>query len=157
MRQEGWGLEGQAQAAAAGGGSVPPAAADQQQLEEPLLGQQRFGTTGFQHAGWPAKATYTFVAPLLRRGAQNKVRCGVVRWWVLPAPPAAAASALRHAAPPHPPISAHGLLLLGLLQIDEDTAAGYLPQQDTAKVLAAEFDDTYATVKVWCNCCRCCR
>jgi hypothetical protein len=35
-----------------------------------------------------------------------------------------------------------------LPQIDEDTAAGYLPEEDTAKVLAAQFDATYAKVKV---------
>ena len=81
MHQQAAKVEAQAaaEAAAAASGSAPPAAAAQQQheQEEPLLGQQRFGTTGFQHAGWPAKATYTFVAPLLRRGAQNQVQCGV--------------------------------------------------------------------------------
>ena len=38
--------------------------------------------------------------------------------------------------------------LFGMSQIDENTAAGYLPQEDTAKVLAAQFDATYAKVKV---------
>ena len=69
--------EAQAEAAAAASGSAPPAASEQQEQEDSLLGQQRFATTGFQHAGWLAKATYTFVAPLLRRGAQNQVQCGV--------------------------------------------------------------------------------
>jgi hypothetical protein len=72
--------EAQAEAAAAASGSAPPAASEQQEQEDSLLGQQRFATTGFQHAGWLAKATYTFVAPLLRRGAQNKVRCAI---WVM--------------------------------------------------------------------------
>ena len=38
--------------------------------------------------------------------------------------------------------------LFGMSQITENTAAGYLPQEDTAKVLAAQFDATYAKVKV---------
>jgi hypothetical protein len=86
MHQQAAKVEAQAAAEAAASGSAPPAAAAQQQheQEEPLLGQQRFGTTGFQHAGWPAKATYTFVAPLLRRGAQNQVQCGVGGCGALP-------------------------------------------------------------------------
>jgi hypothetical protein len=35
-----------------------------------------------------------------------------------------------------------------LLQIREDTAAGYLPQADTAEELAARFDATYSDIKV---------
>lgn len=36
--------------------------------------RQRFGTTGFAHAGPFSKMTYLFVAPLVAMGARNKVR-----------------------------------------------------------------------------------
>lgn len=40
------------------------------------------------------------------------------------------------------------MLRLRWLQIREGTAAGYLPQADTAEELAARFDATYSDIKV---------
>ncbi|KAL4424666.1 hypothetical protein ABPG77_004473 [Micractinium sp. CCAP 211/92] len=64
---------------------------------------QRFGTTGFSHAGLFSKFTYLFVTPLVAMGARNK--------------------------------------------IVEDSAAAFLPQADTASVLAREFDAAYGAIK----------
>lgn len=52
-------------------GAVPHPAAVEQEHESL---QARFGTTGFQHASPFAKATYSFVTPLVKLGAQSKAR-----------------------------------------------------------------------------------
>ena len=67
---EGTGMAAAAAAAAttdAAANATPPKQQQQEQLE------QRYGTTGYSHAGVFSRATYVFMAPLLRLAAEKKV------------------------------------------------------------------------------------
>jgi hypothetical protein len=110
--------------------------------------QARFGTTGFQHASPFAKATYSFVTPLVKLGAQSKAR----RAMALPVHSAHLLWRVQ-------PLRLHATCVLShilplscmpacLPQIHDGSAAAYLPLSDTGERLAAQFDAAYASVKV---------
>lgn len=129
------------EAAAPGGGAAAKPASSEHEAEEASLLHQ-YGTTGFAKAGPFAKMTCAPLAaacvPLLPTRRCPPATLHAVG--LTPAPPCLITNTDTFVSP---------LLKLGAEgKIEESTAARYLPEADTAAVLASQFDATYAAVKV---------